>query len=88
MTNLLATVVNEDVLPALQSMQTEKALIALWQTGRSPMLVDTRRLLYLGLLLHRAGRHDELEAVRAELESKADNVFAVRALAKLKGVEC
>lgn len=84
----LETELDRQVLTTLQSMQSEAALIALWQTGRSPGLVEAQRLLFLGMLLHRAGRYRECEQVRTELESKARDGFAMRAVAKLRELEC
>ena len=83
----LVTVVSRDVLPEIDSNQTEEALITLWRSGRSPGLVEAQRLLFLGVLLHRAGRLSEFAAVRSELESKARDRFSFRALEKLKGLE-
>lgn len=84
----LLAVLNRDVLPVLHGMQTERALIELWQTRRSPLLVEAQRLLYLGRLLHRAGRYDEFAAVRSELEDKAREGFALRALQRLRDLRC
>lgn len=77
-----------EAVPALDSKQTEEALIVLWQTGRSPLLVDEQRLFFLALLLHKAGKSPEFVAVRSELESKARDSFDLRALEKLKGLSC
>ena len=85
---MLESVLRREVLPALESKQTEEAMIALWQTGRSPLLVEAQRLLFLGLLLHKAGKCSELVAVRSELELKARDGFGSRALDKLKGLAC
>lgn len=86
--NRLLEALEGSVLQALDTMQTEADLIALWKTGRSPLLVEAQRLLFLGMLLCRAGRKEELEAVQLELESKAHNLFAVRALERLKALQC
>jgi hypothetical protein len=82
----LAAVVKEQVLPGLDAKQREEDLIALWKTGRSPLLVDSQRLLFLGTLLHGAGKTEEFEQTKAELERKAVDSFALRALDKLKGL--
>jgi hypothetical protein len=74
------------VLPALEGKQCEADLIALWQTGESPLLMEARRLLLLAQLLHRAGRHQEVLAVRTELERIADTPFAIRALEKTRSL--
>jgi len=84
----LGEALERDVLPALESMQSEDALIALWQTGRSPGLAEEQRLLFLGLLLWRAGRRDEFLRVRTELETEARDSFGLRALAKLMALDC
>lgn len=86
--NRLRTVFERVVLPALDCKQREDALVALWRTGYSPLLVEAQRLLFLGMLLHRAGRYDEFIAVRSELETKAHDGFGVRALEKLRRLEC
>ena len=82
----LESVSLSEMVPALESKRTEEAMITLWQTGRSPLLVDAQRLLFMGLLLHRSGRFSELVAVQSELESKAHDGFSARALEKLKAL--
>ena len=84
----LETVLDRDVLPELDAKQTESALIALWQTGRGPLLVEAQRLLFLGLLLHKAGKYSDFLKTRTELESKVHDGFGMRALDKLKGLAC
>ena len=80
----IATLINQlldrDVLPALESKQHESDLITVWKTGRGPLLVEAQRLQFLAVLLHRAGRHEELAEVRRALEQIANNPFAMRAL--------
>jgi hypothetical protein len=83
----VTALIEQDVLPALDGKQHEEDLIALWKTGRSPLLTDSQRLLFLGKLLHRAGRRQEFEETRAELEAKARDPFSLRALAKLKELD-
>jgi hypothetical protein len=73
-----------DVLPALEAKQRDEDLIKFWKSGQSPLLVDAQRLLFLGTLLHRAGRKDEFEEIKAELERKARDPFSLRAVSKLK----
>jgi hypothetical protein len=82
----LKDVVDRDVLPALEGKQREADLIALWKAGRGPLLVEAQRLQFLAQLLHRAGRQHELAEVRAELERKAVNPFAIRALEKVRAL--
>jgi len=48
---------------------------------------DAQRLLFLGTLLHRAGRRDEFEETKAELERKARDPFSLRALEELKKLD-
>ena len=79
--------IEEEVLPALEAKQRDEDLIALWKTGRSPLLVDSQRLLFLGTLLYRAGRRDEFEAAKSELERKAKDPFSLRALGELKELD-
>jgi hypothetical protein len=83
----VTTSIDQQVLPALAGKQREEDLIALWKAGRSPLLVDSQRLLFLGTLLYRAGRWPELQETRAELEGKARDPFSLRALARLKELE-
>jgi len=82
----LKELVDSNVLPALEGKQREADLIALWKTGRGPLLVEAQRLQCLAQLLHRAGRYQEVAEVRAQLEQKAVNPFAVRALEKVKAL--
>ena len=83
----LTEIVEHDVLPVLETLQREEDLIALWKTGQGPGLGELNRLLLLGTLLHRAGRRSELSEIEAELELKADDAFARRALAKLRELD-
>jgi hypothetical protein len=83
---LLATL-EQAVLPALEANRREEDLVALWKTGRCPLLVDSQRLLFLATLLHRAGRRDEFEQTKAELERKAADPFSLRALGKLRELD-
>jgi Domain of unknown function (DUF4304) len=83
----VTVLMEEEVLPVLEAKQREEDLIALWKTGRSPLLVDSQRLLFLGSLLHRAGRRAEFEQTKAELERKATDSFSLRALGKLKELD-
>jgi len=83
----VAALTEQEVLPALEAKQREEDLIALWKTGGSPLLTDAQRLLFLGTLLHRAGRREEFEQTRAELEGKARDPFSLRALGRLKELD-
>lgn len=83
----VTSLMDQEVLPALNAKQREEDLIVLWKTGQSPFLVDSQRLLYLGTLLHRAGRRDEFEQTKAELERKATTPFSLRALQKLQELD-
>lgn len=82
----VTSVLEGEVLPALESKQRDDDLITLWKTGCSPLLVDSQRLFFLGMLLHNAGRRTEFEETTAELERKARDPFSLRAVSKLKGL--
>lgn len=77
----------ENVLPALEAKQRDDDLIAFWKTGRSPGLVEAQRLSFLAKLLHNAGRREEFEEVKAELERKATDSFSRRALGELEKLD-
>jgi hypothetical protein len=79
----LRAAIEEQVLPASDAMQNESALLGLWQTGRSPSLGHGQRLLFLALLLHKAGRFEEFARVRAELAAEPPNPFVQAALERL-----
>jgi len=85
--NLVATsaggVIESDVLPELESMQTDDALIAIWKTGVSPNLGEAQRLKYLALLSHKNDDLAEVERCRRALERLADGPFIRRALAEI-----
>lgn len=83
----LRAVLEHDVLPALDHMQTEESAIRVWQSGQSPLLVEAQRLFFLGRLLHKTGRHDEFAKVLRELEAKARDAFGLRVLESLRGLE-
>jgi hypothetical protein len=79
--------VEHEVLPALEEKQREADLVTLWTTGKSPGLVEARRLLCLAQLLHRAGRQAEAVQARVELEQLPESPFTQRASQKLKELE-
>jgi hypothetical protein len=83
----VTALMEQEVLPGLEAKQRDEDLIALWKTGQSPLLVDSQRLVFLGTLLHRAGRRAEFEQTKAELEGKVTNPFSLRALGKLKELD-
>jgi hypothetical protein len=83
----LTHVVEQDVLPPLEEKQREADLVALWTTGRSPGLIEARRLLCLGQLLHRAGRQADAVRTRLELERLPESPFTLRASRRLKELE-
>jgi Domain of unknown function (DUF4304) len=83
----LTHLVERDVLPALEEKQREADLVTLWTTGKSPGLVEARRLLCLAQLLHRAGRQAEALQTRVELEHLPQSPFTLRASQKLKELE-
>ena len=83
----LIELVTHDVLPALEAKQREADLVALWMTGRSPGLIEARRLQCLGQLLHQAGRHLEAVEIRVQLERLPDSPFTRRASEKLRALE-
>ena len=74
----------QEVLPALDGKQREDDIVALWKSGRSP-LVDSQRLLYLGTLLHRAGRRDEFEQTMAELERQGEGSLLAPSVGEAQG---
>jgi hypothetical protein len=76
-----------DALPALEGMQREGDLIALWKTGKGPGLAEAARLRFLARLLHRAERYEEVAAVRAELEQKATSAFVLHALEEVRALK-
>lgn len=83
----LTALLTQDVLPRLDAMQLDDDLVSLWKTGQSPLLAEVQRLLFLGTLLHRLGRREEFEEVKADLECKARDSFSQRAIAKLKALD-
>ncbi len=83
----LRAVIERDVLPSLDRMQTEESAIRVWQSGQSPLLVEAQRLFFLGRLLHKTGRHDEFAKVLHELEAKSRDAFGLRMLESLRGLE-
>jgi hypothetical protein len=83
----LTDLVGRAVLPAVEEKQRETELVAMWTTGRSPGLVEARRLLCLGQLLHRAGLHPEAVQIRIELERLPESPFTQRASQKLRALE-
>jgi hypothetical protein len=83
----LIDLVGRQVLPALEEKQVEASLVSLWMTGRSPGLTEGRRLLCLGQLLHRAGRHLDAVQVRVALEALPEGPFTRRATQALRALE-
>jgi hypothetical protein len=83
----LTPLVERDVLPVLEEKQSEADLVRLWMSGQCGGLVDARRLLCLGRLLHRAGRRAEAVQVRLELEQLRESPFTLRASEKLREIE-
>jgi hypothetical protein len=90
-TNQLATwlidLVGREALPALEKKQREADLVDLWATGKGPGLIEARRLLFLGQLLHRAGRHQEAVQIRLTLERLPESPFMLRASQTLRALE-
>lgn len=56
-------------LPALEEVQPDGALKALWMSGRSPGLTDLQRLKYLSVLVAALGPQEDLATVIGDLKN-------------------
>ncbi len=80
LTAVVRTVLAEEVLPAIDAVQSAATLIEIWQSGRGTGIGEGFQLLCLGRLLLAQGRANEIAPVIAELESLRETDFVRHAL--------
>ena len=80
-------IIEADVVPVLATKQKEADLIEAWMTGHGSGSSRIKKLEYVGLLLHHAGRFEELATVKKTLMETARTPYEVGTLRVLEALE-